>query len=440
MTMQSISLTFIRSIVFVWATASSGWLNQPAMAQDLVTKEGRHLRLITDLPDSAQLSELVAAFDAAVPQWPGHWQLNASKLDDWRVTAYLMQNKATFAAQGLIPPSLPDFRNGYQAGNRLWVVSQPSDYYTRHLLLHEGVHGVTSRLFGGSGPPWYMEGTAEYLATHRWDPSAGSGAERLQMGVIPAERESVPEWGRIDLIARGRQLGEVPTIETVMRYSDTAHRDVDPYAWSWLAVTMLEMYPQYRSLLLAAAKKGTDRSPQFTREFYQQLQDQWPVLAARWRLLSWDIDYGFDPERNQVELPAAPPANTGDTISMQLDVGRGWQAAPFKLMPGQSVAVSAQGRYTIRQTLQPWESEADGVTIEYHRGWPLGRLLACALPLQSVNARYLPELSVIAVGSAATVAADQESWLLFKVNEPAGHLADNAGTLEIRLDVNGSTN
>lgn len=408
---------------------------QNASAESFVTKEGRHIRLVTDLPDSPQLSEYVAAFDAAVPQWAAYWQIPPERLQTWRLTAYLMNDKQTFVARGWLPRSLPSFPNGYQAGDRIWVVNKPSVYYTRHLLLHEGTHAISWWLFGGSGPPWYMEGTAEFLGTHRWTVDPQTGAGTLTLASLPASRGEVPDWGRIELVTRDRQQQQAPTIETVMRYSDTAHRDVEPYAWSWLAVTLLEMYPEYREPLRAAAKNGSDRSPQFTRAFYQQLQSQWPVLAARWRLLTYDMEYGFEATRHRVELTSRPAPPEGTNHSMQLAVTQGWQVAPFTLAAGQQVAVSANGRFTLRDQPQRWESEAEGVTIEYHRGQPLGRLLACVLPFKPVSGRYLPDLPVLPIGSAATVTATEPSWLLLKINEPAGELADNAGSLELTFEL-----
>lgn len=406
-----------------------------AIAQQWVTREGRHVRLVTDLPESPQLNELVAAFDAAVPQWAAYWRIDAGALASWRVTAYLMEDKAAFAAQGLIPASFPDFPYGFQAGNRIWVLNQPSPYYTRHLLLHEGTHAVTSHLFGGSGPPWYMEGTAEFLGTHRWQPE-GPPQTALKLGIVPASREAAPHWGRVELIARGREQNEVPSIETVMRYGDTAHRDVEAYAWSWLAVALLEMYPEYREPLRAAATAGADRSPQFTRSFYTGLREQWPILAARWRLLCWDIDYGFDAPSHQVEFPMGPlgsAASLAAPVRMPLAVARGWQVAPVKLAAGEAVEISATGRFTLGRGTQPWVSEAEGVTLEYHRGWPLGKLLACVLPVRTAADRFVPPLDVRAIGERAVVTATQESWLLLKVNSPAGELADNRGELQLQI-------
>ena len=46
-------------------------------------------------------------------------------------------------------------------GAELWLHDQPTAYYRRHLLLHEGTHVFMASFLGGCGPGWYMEGTAE---------------------------------------------------------------------------------------------------------------------------------------------------------------------------------------------------------------------------------------------------------------------------------------
>jgi len=201
-----------------------------------VTKQGRHIRLVTDLADSDQLNRWVATFDDAVPQWARYWNRDADAVKDFRVTAYLMVDKSAFVAKGVLPRSLPDFRHGYQSGDSLWVNHQPSDYYNAHLLLHEGAHAIAAHFFGGGGPPWYSEGTAEWLSVHETAPT--------RIGIIPESPESVIGWGRLELIAAGRDANRIPSIESVMRYGDTAHRDVEPYAWSWLAVALMETYPK----------------------------------------------------------------------------------------------------------------------------------------------------------------------------------------------------
>jgi hypothetical protein len=398
----------------------------------LTTVEGKYIRLATDLPPSEDFQNYVQAFDQAVPLWIKHWNRDLASAAGWRVTAYLMSDKSVFVRRGLIPSSLPDFLHGYQSGDKLWVVHQRSAFYTLHLLLHEGSHSLAHRLFGGAGPPWYMEGTAEFLATHEM--TNANNPASLRIGMIPASREVSPYWGRIGLIADRRAEGKVPSIETVMRYGDAAHRDVEPYAWSWAAAVLMEMYPEYQKPFRAAALQGRDTSPEFTRQFFQSLRKQWPVLSARWQLLCLDLDYGFDRDANRIDLPETLPLFTGSPLAMELSVNQGWQSAPAMIRARQSVMVEAEGQFLLRDD-EAWVSEADGVTITYHQGRPLGQLVACVVPRIQNATPYAPKLDVVGIGAKGKIISPADGWLIFKVNESPSDIADNQGTLQLSLSL-----
>ncbi|HBJ39090.1 MAG TPA: hypothetical protein DDZ51_30960 [Planctomycetaceae bacterium] len=477
--MSNASLIRFRLLLSLFAALSVVVSSVPAAADDVqqdgswVIKEGRYVRLVTDLPDSPSLAQWVEAFDAAVPLWAHYWGRNPSEMNDWRVTAYLMVDKTKFVAAGTLPRTLPDFRFGYQAGDRIWVLHQPEDYYNRHLLLHEGAHAITAHLFGGGGPPWFMEGTAEWMSTHNWQPAAAQpttplpNVPPLAIGIVPASSAMAQGWGRIELIESARKQNRVLGIESVMKYGDSAHREVEPYAWSWLAATLLDMYPLYREVRREAGSSASDRSPQFNSNFYGKLRTQWPVLSARWHMLAHDIDYGWDPSRQAIELDTSLPP-LGEKIAMKLDTSHSWQSAPISLMAGQSVQITADGRFTIRkpwradefdiddldalllggaasavpastatdgdQSRRDWYSEADGITIHYYRGQPIGKLVARLLPMkQSGSGPYLRPLEDVAIGRSGMITAKEDSWLLLKVNEPPSGYADNEGELVVEL-------
>ncbi|KAF0245971.1 MAG: hypothetical protein FD180_1114 [Planctomycetota bacterium] len=70
----------------------------------------------------------------------------------------------------------PETRKGY-----LYV--QPSEYWTRQLILHEATHQFHLLTSAGNTAPsaaWYTEGLAEYFGTHNWD------GKKLETGVIAA--------------------------------------------------------------------------------------------------------------------------------------------------------------------------------------------------------------------------------------------------------------
>ena len=73
-----------------------------------------------------------------------------------------------------MPTGDDKFLHGLSTGSDLWLYDQPSAYYRRHLLLHEGTHAFMGKFLGGCGPGWYMEGTAELFGTHRMGAGAGS--------------------------------------------------------------------------------------------------------------------------------------------------------------------------------------------------------------------------------------------------------------------------
>ena len=414
-------LTFI--VVFACSFID---LRARAQSDDLSKVEGVYLQLLSDQPLSDELKAHVDQFDKAVPLWLAYFEQPLSAVEGWRMTGYLMKDKVAFQQRGLIPGSLPNFPNGYSVGNKLWVMNQPSPYYTTHLLLHEGVHGLTAHLFGGSGPPWYMEGIAEFLATHE------SSSDDFQIGVIPRSRDESPYWGRIGLIAQRRQEKKVPTIESVMRYSETAHREVEPYAWSWAAAVLMEMYPEYRTAFRDAAQSGSDASPQFTRQFYQSFKDQWPILAARWALLSHDIDYGFDRERNQVALKMDLPLLTSNWSRVDLEANHGWQSAPAKVRKGQQIEVKASGQYQLTEDPK-WKATAEGVTLTYVRGVPLGRLIACFVSETPSEQRYQITSERFSVGEGTQLTSPVDGWLLFKVNDHPNDLHNNQGRLIVEL-------
>ncbi len=234
-------------------------------ADDLRTLQGQHIELTTDIATADQLADYVAAFDAAIDQWCQFWQLPDDAVDGWKVQAYVMGDQERFRQQGLIPSTVPEFQFGYAQGNTLWVVSQQSDYYTRHLLLHEGVHSLAFHHFGGAGPTWYMEGTAELLSTH-----AGTSGE-VAVNRVPLSRDAVPYWGRFKLMQQRRNDAAVPSIEAVMRTPASLSGDVDSYGWTWAAAMLLSEYPEYRSHFVAFASAGRDSSSAFTSKFYSQL-------------------------------------------------------------------------------------------------------------------------------------------------------------------------
>ncbi len=389
---------------------------------------GRYINVITDLPLDDNLRELPKVFDAAVPYWCKLFGMQLKDVADWHVDAHVMKFRERFRAAGFIPENLPDFPYGFQFGNKVWVMEQPSEYYRRHLLLHEGTHWFMNRKFGNHGPPWLMEGMAEWLGTHRWD------GTKLTMGIIPATRDEVPYWGRTLLIQQQLADGVAPSLEDVLRYSSTAHQEVDAYAWSWAAVLFLRNHPAATKAFDQLLKQPMRPDSTVTRWLFTRLKPEWPQLRCAWNAMVTELEYGFDPGRGFLELHKAAKPLDVQGSTLQLSVNRTWQSSGVKLTVGEKVVIEATGEYSVGNQPKPWRCTAEGVTLEYYRGQPLGKVMLTIAQPDPQEPEFSQPLDVISVGSRLELTARQTGELHFRINESNAGLADNSGSLSVTIN------
>ncbi|MAV37231.1 MAG: hypothetical protein CMJ59_17440 [Planctomycetaceae bacterium] len=400
-----------------------------------------HLTLYTDLPPGGVIGELPEVFDQAIPQWCDYFQRDPAELTGWKLTGYVMQTPRRFRDAGLLPADVGPFLHGYNRGLEFWIHEQPTDYYRRHLMLHEGTHAFMQTQLGGAGPPWFMEGVAELLATHAWD------GQRLTMRKMPTDRQQTPGWGRIRVI-RDRVDAEQPlSLQQIFRYGPGAHRGVEPYAWSWAAATFFDQHPRWQAAFRALHRRVRGPATEFSERFMQQLRSDWTEITEEWQLFTHRMDYGYDVPRSAVVRRATRVVPDGGA-EMQLETDRGWQASGWRLAADVTYLLTARGRYQLDDQPRIWWCEPEGVTIHYHRGRPLGMLLA-AVSGQTPRAgdAVAPWLKPISVGRTRHVTLREAGTLYLAINEPSRGLSDNIGAITVRIqrqDVvhsqNGSSN
>ena len=188
---------------------------------------GKHIRLYSDLRDPAKLKELIAIFDAAAPLWCKYFEIDSAKTKPWVMSGFAMVDRERFKKAGLLPPEIIKFQSGLHRGHEMWFDLQKDDYYTRHLMLHEGTHAFMQWILGGFGSPWYSEGMAEMLAVHRWENN------RLELNYRLRDRSESVGWGRIKIIRdeyadkNAMKLDEVVAIDGALFGSSNRL-----YAWS----------------------------------------------------------------------------------------------------------------------------------------------------------------------------------------------------------------
>ena len=360
--------------------------------------------------------------------------------------------------------------HGIAYGTRLWVYEQPTPYYRRHLLLHEGTHAFMAKFLGSCGPGWYMEGTAELLATHRIGNQDGPQTGELEMRIMPRDRREVPMLGRVKLVRDAVAEGRVLSLDEVMKLDNRRQMDNESYAWCWAAAKWLDSHPRYRDRFRQLYKHVQDA------DFNQRMRDayvgDWSDLVTEWQAYVATLDHGYDFERMAIEFKQGKPLSRGSTelaeVKRQLvtlAADRGWQSSGVWLEAGQHYRVTAAGRYEIaRETVdgreRMWQSEPGGVTIEYRDGFPLGMLLGAidarttpapdASSIQGVDKpRALTSASSVepkrprrsagfaqpfAIGLRLTITPDASGTLYLRVNDSGGKLGDNRGNLSVTIE------
>ena len=387
---------------------------------------GTRITIYTDLPPQAELEELPKVVDAAIPLLCDYFSIPREDVGTWRLMASVMKDKNRFVTAGLYPASLPDFANGYNVGPQIWLYDQPSGYYRRHLLLHEATHAFMLRFLRGAGPPWYMEGMAELLATHRWQNG------ELRLATMPQSREEVPYWGRLKMIKDDVAADRGLSLLDVMRYDAQAHLKVEAYAWCWAAAWFLDHHPLTKAVFKELKNSAPDRTLEFSKGFYDKLKADWPVITEDWQIFTHECDYGYDVARAVVRRK--PPTDVpGAGVTLTLATDHGWQSTGLRLAAGKRYQITATGRYTVQSQPVTWLCEADGITLHYHRGHPLGMLLAGVSELDPPSSPKSPLLAPRPIGRSSEFSTPTAGTLFLKINEASSTLADNPGAVHIQI-------
>ena len=436
--MRAVTRTFAAWLVMLAAApAVAADVSVPPLAASarragLRVIESQHLVLATDRPPRADdgVDDLPRIFDEAVVVWCGHYGIEPATIRDWRAFGCLVVDRERFRAAGLLPATIPEFPHGFCDRNRFWLMDQSNPAYRRHLLLHEGVHAFTLTVRGLDAPEWYTEGIAEFLATHRLERDA-RGVERFVPTPLPMRKSDVEQLGRIETLRRLAADRRPPTLSAVMAVPTGDHRDISTYASNWAAVALLARHPA-----LAPSFTAAERGP-LDEDFNARLAAQpgWnaAVAAREFAAFTTEIDYGWDFARMRIDWSPGRPlvVPTRGTVA----AGRGWQNTGMALAAGGRCRITAHGRVRLGEVpaqagaaATPIKSEADGISLRWYRGHPVGRLLAAQwVEREDGTAGFV----VLGSGAAAEITAAAAGPLYLKVNEAPGDLADTSGSYTV---------
>ncbi|MEC9117560.1 MAG: hypothetical protein VX607_11880 [Planctomycetota bacterium] len=393
----------------------------------ILAVQGTHLHLYSDLRNQGLLQELVAIFDAAVPLWCELLHVDPAETRDWYVTGFLVQDTDKMRQAGLFPNDLPPFPNGFSRGFEFWFYEQPSAFYRRYLMLHEGTHAFMQQMLGGRGAPWYSEGMAEYLSVHEWD------GKTLKLKQTIDQREDAPLWGRVKLVKDAFASGQGFMPKDIMMMEDEQFLQNVSYGWAWALCHFLDRHPKCHDAFVALESNIKDRSPAFAQPLVRELQGKWPEVQEDWQVFLSEIDYGYDLERMAVDYkPVADLSPGRQQVSIRAD--RGWQSTGLRLQPGDRIEISATGRFLLRTGDEEWPSEPGGITIDYYAGRPLGQLIAAVCPDNQPDNVLTALLSPVSVGERQGLQSEQGGVLFLRLNDAPNRLSDNEGEAQVTIE------
>lgn len=393
--------------------------NERVADAGVFVSSGDHITLYSDVEDLDRRRQWVGLFDAAVDQWCKIFDIDAAQTEPWRMTAVLMEDQTRIRNAGLIPEDLPEFPAGFNRGHEFWVYLQKDDYYTRHLILHEGTHAFMQWFLSSSGPPWYSEGMAEWIALHRWD------GETLTLNQSITDKSQTPGWGRVALIEKQLAEAKPKSLNQILNTPPGAFRDVNAYAWSWAACEFLAHHRLSKQTFAKLPQRLTDRPlARFNVGLRSELEAAWETLSRDWLLYINESDYGTD-----IAAAALRPAVAGDDGSFQISAKTSWQSTGISVSPQDRFTITASGDYVVGQTSRPWRCQPNGVTVEYYHGQPLGKLMATVIGESDQRVTPIP---VGRLGRSIRFA--RSGILSLRINESPAKLGDNDGELKVTIE------
>ncbi len=420
-------------------------LNDARLAQVGIRRyESRRLILLSDLPEDT-VAHLPALADQLFDRLELHFGTLPPAQDDsdFQVTGHLIGNEQPFRAAGLLPSETITFDHGRHWNYQFWMFDTEDDYYRRHLLLHEFTHCFMTCEIGMLSLPamWYMEGMAEFFATHRL-PKAGAAATASAFGVLPETFEGFEGWGRISEIRRsfqqrgnsdatGTERLTIPTLDDVMPEGSKDFTQYSQYATSWALCWLLQSHPDYRDVFRPLAGQRTRVELATTvRKLRKSVR---PWLGIDWLLFVESLRENFDVERS---FPVHSKTTFTTTelktavATFELQAAFDWQDSGLRLAAGESANVSCSGRFSVNDRPQLWMSEPQGISIDYFRGLPLGQVIAT---LVSNDGESISNRISVGTGTTITTSRDVSVWL--QVNDSSASRHNNTGVVDIEFSL-----
>jgi len=391
--------------------------------------ESKHLVLYTDI-DPEHARPLPRLMDEAYAAWEDYFGPLPPDREgnDFQMIGYIMANRELFRETGLMTADIHIALEGVYRNQIFWMNDQPTDYYRRHLMIHEGTHCFMMAFPNPTNQfIWYVEGMAELFRAHQTD---NHGHTRFRL--FPRDKESFAGLGWMRLIHDDVRAGGPRTIESVIGMHPNDFQKYNAYAWSWALCAFLDGHPRYRDRFRRVGSLVTGRSDA-TIELGQVFKPDWRDLSEEWLVYAGNVCYGYEIERTVLDLR---PGNrmAGRPVKVKVAADQGWQSTGILVEVGKTYEIAADGRCTLATTPKRWECEPQGISFRYHGGLPLGMLVAAirsTSPLE--KAPHTTMLAVLPIGREKRLAPEMNGTLYLRINDYWNELGDNEGSYEVTV-------
>ncbi len=249
--------------------------------------------------------------------------------------------------------------------------------------------------------------------------------------------------GRIELLNQSRQAKFCYQLSNLYHIQPNDFYRTESYAWVWALASLLDKHPRYRDEFKALQQQSQG----------QKIDELWAKFSERHAAtLELDLQqyvsdaiYGYDWERTALELRAGkafPPGVNSARVTVSAE--RGWQSTKIELQQGHKYRINAQGKALLRREPEPWTSEANGITLRYHSGLPLGTLLGMIIPAKrdqesplilKDHAQAASFMQPLVLGKSSEFIAPRMGTLYLKINDSAAELSDNQDGYEVEISL-----
>lgn len=366
-----------------------------ARAAEVETFRSEHFVLTTDVGQESA-DEQLGRLEQTLTHVAEYWD----KPPRGTIECFLVNDLAAWPTDALDERGRKAIEEGFGTtltqtigqGNQRQARSQVYASAAGTSLIHEVVHAYCRQTWFEAGPLWYAEGMAEVGQYWRAD-APGVHCE-----------ESLPQMLR---------AGQPWSIEQI---TSMDVRSAETYGWSWTLCELMAHSPNYAEPF---RKFGRELLMGKQLDFVKHFEKDLDKIRFEHRLLAAQFAPGFRADLTawDWQTPFGPPLR-GETLEIEVQAARGWQATGLILNRGQKIGYKAAGQWRVGENGAA--VSADGAAENR------GRLIGVLLKDHELSEPF-------PLGRGGVLTSPGEGNLFVRCFDDWNQLGDNQGSLQLTL-------